>query len=325
MIKSKLQLSSHEKINIALLIALAIICIIFVASPISSGDMLLFFLSFPYAQIGLLLRGISLLGNVGSVIAYMLYFATLGVGIYYRAYKMEREHEDTLLFLTFMLLMWALFYLANPGRFPMAIPDVQIQNAVIGGTIHSMLLAYFILKLARYFSESEFRRLEIWMGWGLYFLGAIFVITVFGVVFDRIVVSFEALRAGNIGNEHRLGLTYLFIIARHMVNSLPFLLNIWVIFAAQRLLNAFREDPYNEKTITAAKYVATVCKKVLVITVFSSAIFHFAQFFAVSRLMDVHMHVTLPITAVLFMLGALIFSRYIAENKQLKDENEGFI
>jgi len=319
------RLSSNEKTTVLLLAAFAVACIIFVLSPLAFGDVLLFFLSFPYAQIGLGLRALSLAGRVGNIIAYVLYFAICAVPYYIGINNRNKKREDAILFLIGMLAMWALYYLANPGSFPMAIPDVQIQNAVIGGTIHSMLLAYLVLKVIKYLGEADISRLGQWMGWGLHLLNLFFVIAVFGIGFGQMLASFEALRAGNVGNEHLLGITYVFITIRSIVGVLPFLLNIWVVFATGRLIKAFRADPYHEETAKTADSVAKVCKLVLAITAVSSAGFHFLQFFIVSRLKDVHSNINLPVTAILFMLGTLLLSRYIAANKRLKDENEGFI
>jgi len=322
---TKQPFSHGEKTSIFLLVALAVVCIIFVVSPLSSGDVLLYILSFPYAQIGLGLRVLSLLGRVGNVFALLLYFGLLGVPMYIWSFKKDRKFEDSLIFIFAMLMMWAMFYLINPGRLSWIIGDTRFQNAVIGGTLHSFMLAYVVLKFMRYLGTTDVSKLGRWMGFGLYFLSGIFVIAVFGVGLQQMLTDFEALRVGNMGNEHLLGITYVFITLRHIVGVLPYGLNIGVCFAALRLLKAFRGDPYSEETTFAAESVARVCKVVLGVTMFSSAGFHVIQFFLIGQLKDIHGNLVLPVTAVLFVLGALLLTRYIAANKQLKDENEGFI
>jgi len=62
-----------EKIEIALLIALAAGCVAVLLGGVSINDAVVSILAFPFAQIGLMLRVLSLSGGIGNIIAVILY------------------------------------------------------------------------------------------------------------------------------------------------------------------------------------------------------------------------------------------------------------
>ena len=133
------------------------------------------------------------------------------------------------------------------------------------------------------------------------------------------------MRAGNIGHEHLLGTTYVFILLRHVIIALPYFMNIWVMFAAHRLLEAINVNQYSEETISAAKYVAWTCGWALKVMVLSSAGLNMLQLMLISRLHVIESNINIPVVSIIFVLGALLLTRYMVENKMLKDENNQFI
>lgn len=322
---TRYSLSSKEKLSIMLLTALAVICIVYVLSPLSFANVLLFFLSFPYAQIGFGLRTLSLAGGVWNVIAFVIYFCICSVPVFVFASNKEKRREDALLTPIGFILLGAIFYMINPSRLHIPFVHEEMQNAVIGSTIHSVVLAYATLRLLRRLSQSETIKISQWMYVGLHFLNALFVVMVFGYGFEQIVTAFDILKLNNIGNEHLLGTTYFFVVLRHIVWLLPYSINIVVCFFAIRLVGTFRKDPYSEDTTSTADTIVRVCKIALGVTVLSSTFFHVFQIMFISRLYDISSNLNLPLSAMLFTLGALLLSRYIASSKQIKDENEGFV
>lgn len=316
-------LSPKERITILLLAAQAVACIIFALSPIAPGGVLIFIMAFPFAQVGQGLRALSLLGSVGNAIAMVLYTLFCAAPIFIIILIREKKPEDMLLLALSIVLFIAMYHMVNPGRIPSIAGPAR--QAVLGGIIHSMVLAYFILRILRLFTSTHLQGLNMYMRIMLHVLNVLFVFAIFGLGFGQMQAAFAALRAGNIGHEHLLGTTYVFIALRHITNALPHLLSIWVIFYAHRLLEALGKDQYSGETLYAAGKVTWVCRWALGMTVLSFAGFNLLQFIFISRLRVVDSNLHFPVTSVLFVLGTLLLTRYIGAGKQLKDENDQFI
>jgi hypothetical protein len=187
-----------------------------------------------------------------------------------------------------------------------------------------VVLAYAVIwALRRFFAAGEDSLLR-YIRVLLYVLIGFFVIAVFVTGFGRMLMAFENLRAGNTGDV-RLGTTYIFLVLRYGVDSLPHGLNIWVVFAALKLLAALGTEPHSQESVAAARNMSRVCAAVLAATVLTMMAFNIGQLIFARRLHVVHIEILLPLVPILFVLGAFLFARYMARGKELKDENEGFV
>jgi len=316
-------ITPKEKLALSLLATIAIACIIFTLSPAMPEDILVFILSFPFAQIGLALRALSLAGRVGNAIAIVLYIAVCLLPMIPAILIRDKKPEDVLLPILSIVLLYIMHHMINPGSTPMAVGGAHLEQAILGGIAYALILAYCVMRAIRLFTTAS--DLGRYINIIFHLLNVLFVFTVFGLAFSQMLAAFEGLRAGNLGNEHLLGTTYLFIALRHIVNALPHMLSIWVVFAAQRLLAALGINQYSDDTLAAAKAMAKICRNALMATVLSSAGFQILQLLLVNRLRDISSNVSFPISSILFVLGALLLTRFISENKQLKEENDQFV
>jgi len=318
-------LSPKEKTTVALLAALAVACIIFVLSPAAPGGILIFIMAFPFAQVGYGLRALSLTGDVGNAVAMVLY-ALLCISPIISALRFRRfKPEDALLPVVSIVLFYVMYQMINPGRLPFAAGAVEIEQAVLGGIVYSLVLAYCVLRVLRLCGTASSRGLGRYMRVILHLLYVLFVFAVFGIGYGQMLAAFAALRAGNIGNEHLLGTTYVFITLRHVVSALPHVLSMWVVFYALRLIEALGMDQYSDVTLAAVNKLVMVCKWALGVSVLSSAGFNVLQLMFLGRLHVVDSNIHFPVTSILFVLGALLLTQFITENKLLKDENDQFV
>jgi hypothetical protein len=139
------------------------------------------------------------------------------------------------------------------------------------------------------------------------------------------LASIAALRAGNSGNENLLGASYVFLVLQYLVNALPYMLDIVVVFAALRLLDEMRNERYSAAAVAAAGRMSRLCAVALTITILSNIAFNLLQLLFASSLMVMNHSVQIPVLSILFVLAALLLTRFVMESKQLKDENDAFI
>ena len=315
----------HCEKSILLLMALAAACIILVLSPVAFSDIFPIIMAFPFAQIGRGLRALSLPGGLGNVIAFVLYVAVCLLPMPALVLIRKKRTEDVLLLLISIVLFFVMYFMINPGIIGMTALMLPIEQMLLGGIVYSLLLAYVVMRMLRLFDAATTYGLGRYINIILHFLNALFVIMVFGLIFAQMLGAFEALREANTDPFQQLGMTYLFLVLQHLVNALPYVLNIWVVLNAQHLLTALRADPYSEETLAAAKTVSRVCAAALTASVLAIAGFNLLQLMFINRLHVVNTNVNFPVASVLFVLGALLLTRYIAENKLLKDENDRFV
>ncbi|NLU52051.1 MAG: hypothetical protein GXX10_04195 [Clostridiaceae bacterium] len=288
-------------------------------------------ISFPFEQIGLGLRKLSLSGDTGNIAAIVLYSAICLIPlVLLLIFKKSRKlyPEDALLALLSPMLFGVMYLMINPGLmgpFLGSIASRSFGKAVLGSMVYSVIVGYIILRLLRIFNNADITRLHKYLSILLGILNVLFVCLAFGDEFMVLLDSMDALRAGNIGNEKNLGMSYIFLTLKYTVNILPYILDVFVAFTAMNLLNEMRYNRYSEATVNASAKLSLVCRISLAITVISNIIFNLLQLVFFKTLLVIQSTVQIPLISIAFILITLLLSQYIRENKQLKDDNDMFI
>ena len=96
-------------------------------------------------------------------------------------------------------------------------------------------------------------------------------------------------------------------------------------FSGITLITEFSADPYSEDAIKVSENLSAICKTGLMITVCSNAAFNILQLLFMQTLRNINSLIQIPLVSLVFVLGALIFSRMVFSNKALKDENDSII
>jgi len=242
--------------------------------------------------------------------------------------KRNLSAEDGLLGLLSVVLFAVLYLMINPGYITMwagGIVAPSIGKAIMGSMVYSVLLGYFILRVLRLFSDGGTEKLIRYMSVMLRLLNVLFVFIVFGACFSELLTSIAVLRAGNAGNEHLLGTSYVFLVLQFVVDALPYVFNVFVVFAALRLVDEMRSDRYSAETVAAAGRLSRFCAVALATTVLVNVGFNLLQLIFASSLFVMNSSVEFPVFSIIFLLAALLLTRLISESKQLKDDNDLFV
>ena len=223
------------------------------------------------------------------------------------------------------MLFVVLYLMINPGIISVLSGGLPIAKMMLGGAVYSIIFGYFILRTLRLFFHSDAKRLEKYMSVMLGLLGALFIYLVCGILFSGLLTSFTTLRASNIDNGQNLITSYVYLSLQFAVNALPYVLDIWIISSAMQLFDELRADRYSEKTVTAATRMSRYCTVALAAMVLTNIGFNLLQLLFAKMLVTLNVSVSIPVFSIAFVLVALLLTRFIAENKQLKDENDAFI
>ncbi len=326
-----------------LLAAEAALCILLQLLKASFASIYTTTLAFPFEQIGLGLRALSLSGWAGNAAAVTLYAAICLTPLVYMAVRTRQrrlQREDWLLVALSAALFGVLYLMINPSLIAWLFGSsaaIPVGKAVLSGTIYSVVVAYAVLILLRLFSGGNTSLLFRYLAAMLALLGALFVYLAFGSCFGNLLDSFVSLQAGNAGSEllqgtfgeplggRQLGLSYCFLIIQFMLNALPYVLDVFIIFAALRLLDELRADRYSAASVAAASRLSRLCGMALAATAIASLAFNLLQLLFAKALLVINSTVQIPLTSLAFVLAVLLLARFVSENKQLKDDNDMFI
>ncbi len=309
----------------------AVLCVVLSMMQEAFSGVFTAAMAFPFEQIGILLRSLSLLRGIGNIAAIVIYTAiSLIPAVAFLMLRKKRKLylEDRLLILLSAALFVVLYVMINPGvisRLLGKASGLAVSKAILGGTVHSVLCGYLILRVLRLCFASGTEKLQQYMTVLLRLLNALFVYVIFGACFNDLLDSIAALRAGNTGNEHLLGVSYAFLVLQYAVDALPYVFNVLVVFAGIRLLGEIQADRYSNESVEAAGKLSHLCGAALAATVLTNIGFNLLQLLFARSLMIINSSLKIPILSVGFVLGALLLSRLLAENKQLKDDNDMFI
>jgi hypothetical protein len=320
-----------HKIGIGILFIEAILCVALSFVP-PSPAWFSSAMAFPYEQIGAALRTLSLSGVAGNAAAFTLYILislSPAAALLILQKKRKLHREDGLLILLSIALFPILYYVINPGIFgPMEnLPLPQdMSNALLGITAHSILLGYAILRVLRLFSAAKAGKLGNYLAMLLWGLNAAFIYVACGACFKGFLDAIAALKASNTALPNPfLSLTGIFLFMQYIVNALPYLMSVFIIFAILRLVREMQADRYSANTVFTAEGLVRLSKQTLAITVLARIAFNLLQFIFASRLMDIRIIAHFPTDAIICALCANLLARFVADSKQLKDENEQFI
>lgn len=288
-------------------------------------------IAFPFEQLGLGLRALSLSGWAGNVAAVVLYAALCLLPAAFLEFLHRRRKvypEDALLAVLSVLLFGVIYLMINPGLIVDwlgAAAGSQMGKALLGGVVYSVLCGYALLRVLRLFFAADTGRLQKYLAGLLGVLNLLFVYLAFGACFGGLLDAFESLRAGNVGNEGNLGASYVFLVLQYLVDALPYVLDVLVVFSALRLLGALRTDRYSAESVAAAESLARLCGRALAATILANIGFNLLQLVFAKRLNVVSGIVELPLLSLAFVLALLLLARFIGENKRLREDNDLFI
>lgn len=308
----------------------AVVCIVFSILKISASAAFSAVIAFPFEQIGMGLRALSLSGTVGNIIAIVIYAALalspLGLMLW-RGLKKRLRAEDALLAVLSAVLFAVLYLMVNPGSIgmPGGAAGTMAGKIVLGATVYSVLCGYIILRLLRLFFGSGTEKLQKYMGVMMFLLSFLFVYAVFGASVSQLLDAFSTLHAGNQGNEQALGASEVFLVLQFIVNVIPYAADLWIVFAAGRLVSELQTDRYSDASVAWAAGLSRTCKIALIVTILSQIVFNLLQLVFTKSLMVMNSQVSIPVLSVVFVLAVLLIARYLAESKRLKDENDMFV
>lgn len=272
--------------------------------------------AFPMAQMGSLLRQLSMSGAVGNFVAWILYFAVgllplLWLG--WRGYRKCTQPEDCLLVLLSGVLFGVLYAMINPGT----LVGLLGNTAGVGGkalvsmSVWSVLCCYLVLRLRRAALEEEGDLLRRWLPRLVKVLMAVFVLDIMAL---ELPVCLQTLSSYN-----------LFPLVTCIAACLPNALGLYTAQGALELLDSMEEGRYSDAAVAAAQKLTQRCAQALAVTAITELCYNLLQILCASALTAVDVTVNLPLGSLLFFLAVMLLARMIGHSRELQQDNDLFI
>ena len=189
-----------EKHLLTLLSIEAAACVLFCILQRSVSGFFSTIVAFPFEQLGVGLRALSLSGGAGNAAAILFYvlLSLIPAGIWLILKKKQKTMPiDFTLFLLSVLLFVVLYYMINPGLMGFAVPGTGKWS--LGSTFYSVLLGYLLIRALLKYRNAGAKKLQegLWL-----LLGAVNIVLVYGIFgqeLGSLLLNLETVQKGNTG------------------------------------------------------------------------------------------------------------------------------
>lgn len=287
-------------------------------------------MQFPFAQLGILLRGLSLSGTIGNVAAFIIYIVICAMPLIFAAIYMKKKTlkaEDGLLVLLSGFAFYMMYMMINPGmlsKTPSFI-NKDLGMAILGGAFYSVLIGYLVLKMLRRADTSSTEKVLKVLR---LLLAAAAVVIVFGISYmgiGDVRIKLDAIQSGNTDPSVSLGFTNFFVVLRYVMTQLPTILEVVIFVMAMRLCDFLHVDKYGDDAIRNAENLAKFCKITVVVIMLSCMVVNLLQVVFASSLVAVEFNTVVPLDSIIVALTALLLTRFFVASRELSQDNKMFI
>lgn len=308
----------------------AALCALYVLLGITLPNLFGSIISFPFKQIGLGLRVLSLSGTVGNIVAIVLYVAVclIPAGCYLRLrVRKLAQKEDLLLMIVSCILFEVVYLVINPHLQAEYLGQLQalMGTEILGAVVYSILVGWIALKILRKCFGAEQGNLLDYLKILLCAIAAFLVLASFGTGLDELLASFENLRSSNTALAGRLGMSYTFLTLQYLVNILPNVLICGIIVKAVALIGEMKQEAWSDAVLEGAEKLSVSCRRMIRIVVIGNILFNVLQLVFMKWLQVVNTVIQLPLATLTLAVALLLMARFIRSHKELKEENDYFI
>jgi hypothetical protein len=286
---------------------------------------------FPFAQIGQILRSLSLSGTFGNVLAFIFYIALCSLPVAYgilRLIKKTSGIEDALLIILSGFSFYMMYCMINPSfiSIPAQFTGSEMGKDVLGGVFYSIFAGYTVMRLLRKTEQVKTERLlrVLRLLLGVAAAAVVMIVCYAGII--DVKAQFAAAQAGNTDPSVSLEATYIIFLIRYiLVKLLPGVLNTVLFLMAMRFCELLADDKYGDETVKAAEKIALFCSKIVITVMLCWIFINLLQLVFSAAIVSANYNTILPLGDIVLAFAMLLIARFFAGSQKLKRDNEMFI
>lgn len=288
--------------------------------------------TFPWEQLGRMLRRLSLSGTTGDVAAWIL-FLLIGAlplaGLLLFRCRRHACKADILLLPLSAALYVGLWFFVNPSYMDRYLSPVPMNGAAkyaLAAVIDSLLLTWLLLRYLFYCRTMPHGRLLSSLRILLDIYVALSAVTVFVQGGAQFIEECNALTQGNTGADSSLvTISALFLALQAILGLLPTAAKLALLLLASDFLRNYGSEAYSEKTYARMERLTLASNRFLILILLSNVSFNVLQLLFSRFLLSSFHRVLFPLTDLLVVLGIRLLGSLYLEGKRLKEDNDLFI
>lgn len=290
------------------------------------------YLTFPWEQLGNLLRRLSLSGGAGNLAAWVLYLAA-GLcplaALAWLQFRKRSVRADLLLLPAAAILLTGIWFFVNPSYlekdlFPAGLGEAGKYAFAL--TMDSAVLTWLLLRLLSGYESRErpriFRELRI-------VLLVYILLSVAGLLFrgtEEFTEKCAAMSAGNtVETRGGLELSYCFLLLQVVCALLPEVLELILWCVVWSLLRSCEADGFSAESLKKVELLKKLSARFVAAVLFANLGANLLQLLAGRKIHSSHFTLTFPLRETVVLLGILLLSCLYQESRRLKEDNELFI
>lgn len=300
--------------------------------------------SFPFEQIGQGLRALSLSGTFGNIVAILLYTALSISPVLYMAYRKRKGRlirEDFFLPFISLCLFVGIYIYINPGYLrnfvaPFAVSDSYLL--AIGSTLWSIIICYVVFRILHDVEHKESIDLLRLMQNLLIIIILLVIWNILGPGLLSLITEIKETAAGNTADaffselytensffDGNLNVTCFWLILKYLLDCIPSLLLLWLLFLAKRVVRTLQKDSFSETVIVLCQELGIRCRNIVIVICVLTVAENILQLLCSHFLLTTYYQITIPIYTLLLVFVILLFSKKLSESRTLKLDNDSII
>ena len=286
----------------------------------------------PLLMIANYLRRLSLSSTLGNIISLILYglLGLLPLGILF--FRKEQTRLQKLLLVTLSIVLffgmyllinhYLIFYFFNPVLAGEEL--VTFFNFIFTALVFTIIVSYWVMEIIHTSSHIEplIKNINV----TLCILGMVLVVSVLGFNLNELMQSISEHNVfPNVSLSTNENLDGFYLLFRYGLDGLPVVLSLLVISKVIELLEQIRIDRHAQETVSLVINLSKITTQTVIITILANIFGNIVIFLLSRKLSHTALTIDFPFYSLLFALSVLFTSKFILENKALKEENEQFI
>ena len=288
--------------------------------------------TFPWEQLGWLLRRLSLTGGPGNTAAWILFFAAGSVPLAAILCFLARgrAHKADILLAALSPAIYAgLWFFVNPSyidRYLSPFPAGGLSKYALAAVIDSLLLTWILLRCLVRFETLRPEKLLYGMRILLYAYAALTICALLLQTLGDFTTACQSVKEGNSGAEQSLiQVTVFFLALRSAAELIPGLARAALLFLSGSFLKSCAEAPFGPEACAKMERLKQASGILLVSVLLTAAGCNVLQLFFSRFILDSSHRILLPLAEIVSVAGIRMLSLFYLESKRLKDDNAMFI
>ena len=295
-------------------------------STVNSQNMLY---AFPWIQISGGLRSLSrssAFGNIISLVLYVLFgllptgvlvlrksqtklqkllMGTLSVGFFFGMYLLINNH-----------LVYPFFNASLHGE-----SLITMFTFIMTGLVLAIIFGYWIIEIILTTSNMDtlMRNVNV----VLCVFGMLLICSILGIQLNTLIQSFPT--PNSFSTEIMPPIDGVYFLFKYTLDVIPNLLALYVIYKVMAVIEAMRVDRHASHTIILVNNLSIITSKTVIFIILLTIFGYITLFLFSKDVSNATFTIEFPFFSLLFALAVLFISKFILENKALKEENEQFI